>query len=69
MQKTLVGTMASFVAKLNAKVQTSFVGRYFLLEERGSNFTTDLNGAFSTFMSMGKNTESRIFCFLITGNI
>ena len=56
MQKTLVGTMASFVAKLNAKVQTSFVGRYFLLEERGSNFTTELNGAFSTFMSMGKNT-------------
>jgi xanthine/uracil/vitamin C permease (AzgA family) len=46
--------MAAFIAKMNASVQNSFVGRFFLLEERGSNMTTELNGAFSTFMSMGK---------------
>lgn len=53
--------MAAFIAKMNASVQNSFVGRFFLLEERGSNMTTELNGAFSTFMSMGEYNADLVF--------
>jgi len=36
----------------NAAVNASFVGRFFKLEERGSNFTTEFKGAIATFMTL-----------------
>ncbi|KAI2488896.1 Permease family [Fragilaria crotonensis] len=44
--------MAAIIASINSSVQSSFVGRFFKMEERGTNFFTELNGACSTFMSM-----------------
>jgi AGZA family xanthine/uracil permease-like MFS transporter len=37
---------------LNNAVQGSFVGRFFKLEERKSNFTTEVRGATATFLTM-----------------
>ena len=45
--------MARYIASINNSVQGSFVGRFFKMEERGTTFFTELNGACSTFMSMG----------------
>jgi xanthine/uracil/vitamin C permease (AzgA family) len=42
-----------FIASLNASVENSIVGRYFKFKERETTFTIELNGALSTFMSMG----------------
>ena len=39
-------------AKVNDSIGNSFVGRYFKFEERGTNFTTELAGATSTFLTM-----------------
>lgn len=52
---TVFGTMKAMIAKMNAAVQNSFVGRFFQLEERGTTMTIELNGAVATFMSMGKD--------------
>jgi len=42
----------SFIARINDSFQYTYLGRYFKLEERGSDLTTELNGAVSTFLSM-----------------
>jgi len=43
-----MGFMNSFNEKFNA----SAAGKYFQLEKRGSNFTTELRGATATFLTM-----------------
>ena len=37
---------------LNTSVNKSFVGRYFEMEDRKTNFTTELRGAVATFLTM-----------------
>ena len=44
--------MPKFIENMNEKVQSSFIGKYFQLEERGSSFTTELAGATATFLTM-----------------
>ena len=44
--------MVSFVKKLDDAVQSSFLGKFFTLEERGTKFSTELQGAVATFMTM-----------------
>lgn len=41
-----------FVASLNDAVGTSFIGKFFQLNERGSTFSTELAGATATFLTM-----------------
>ncbi|KAJ0978411.1 hypothetical protein J5N97_013885 [Dioscorea zingiberensis] len=43
---------ASSVARLNAAVATSFIGRRFKLNERGTTFTTELRAGTATFLTM-----------------
>jgi AGZA family xanthine/uracil permease-like MFS transporter len=38
--------------KLNANVNASFIGKYFKMEERGTNFTTEFRGGVATFLTM-----------------
>ena len=38
--------------RFNARVENSFVGRYFELKDRGSSFTQEFRGAAATFLSM-----------------
>lgn len=45
-------TMPKFIENMNEKVGSSFIGKYFQLEERGSTFTTELAGATATFLTM-----------------
>jgi hypothetical protein len=45
---------AAFVDRINTAVNGSHVGRFFKMEERGTTMTRELNGAFSTFMSLGE---------------
>lgn len=45
--------MAGFFDRINASFQQTRVAKYFQLEERGSNLTTEFNGAIATFMTMG----------------
>jgi AGZA family xanthine/uracil permease-like MFS transporter len=40
------------VANMNESINASFVGRFFEMETRKTNFTTELRGAMATFMSM-----------------
>jgi adenine/guanine/hypoxanthine permease len=44
--------MAFFIKSINDAVKSSFVGRYFELEERKATFFGELRGATATFMSM-----------------
>jgi len=44
--------MVRALSAFNARVNASAFGRFFKLEERGSNFTTELKGATATFMTM-----------------
>ena len=44
--------MPKFIENMNEKVGSSFIGKYFQLEERGSTFTTELAGATATFLTM-----------------
>jgi hypothetical protein len=44
--------MRGCIQRFNARVNASAFGRFFQLEERGSNFTTELRGATATFMTM-----------------
>lgn len=37
---------------LNTSVNKSFVGRYFEMEDRNTNLTTELRGAVATFLTM-----------------
>jgi AGZA family xanthine/uracil permease-like MFS transporter len=39
-------------SKVNGAVNESFIGRFFEMKERNTNFTTELRGATATFMSM-----------------
>ena len=39
-------------AKVDQAVQTSRIGKFFELEARGTKFSTELQGAMATFMSM-----------------
>jgi AGZA family xanthine/uracil permease-like MFS transporter len=38
--------------RANEAVNQSFIGRYFEMKERNTNFTTEIRGATATFMSM-----------------
>uniref|UniRef100_A0A7S3QH40 Xanthine/uracil/vitamin C permease n=2 Tax=Chaetoceros debilis TaxID=122233 RepID=A0A7S3QH40_9STRA len=38
--------------KLNSSINASFIGRYFQMEERKTNFTTELAGATATFLTV-----------------
>lgn len=40
------------LASINTAVNGSFIGKFFKLEERGTNFFTELNGAIATFFSL-----------------
>jgi len=40
------------VDSINAAVNASFVGRYFEMEKRGTKFTTEFNGATTTFLAL-----------------
>ena len=37
---------------LNTAVNASFIGKYFQMEERNTNFTTELAGATATFLTL-----------------
>ena len=50
---------------LNESINASFIGRYFEMKERGTNFTTELAGATATFLTLGKNLISRFILFFI----
>jgi AGZA family xanthine/uracil permease-like MFS transporter len=50
-QQTCTTTMPLFDG-LNNAVQNSFVGRYFEMEDRKTNFTTEFRGATATFLTM-----------------
>ena len=41
-----------FIESINEKVESSFVGKYFQIKERGSSFSTELAGASATFLTM-----------------
>jgi AGZA family xanthine/uracil permease-like MFS transporter len=50
--ETISGGVKRVTDRINNGVQSSFVGKYFQMEERNTNFTTELKGATATFMTM-----------------
>jgi AGZA family xanthine/uracil permease-like MFS transporter len=44
--------MASCIAKIDNAVQSSFIGRFFEMDERKTTFSTEFKGATATFMTM-----------------
>mmetsp|Transcript_4894 Transcript_4894/g.5962 ORF Transcript_4894/g.5962 Transcript_4894/m.5962 type:complete len:539 (+) Transcript_4894:90-1706(+) len=44
--------MVAIIDNINSTVNDSFVGRFFEMKERNTNFTTELRGATATFLTM-----------------
>jgi adenine/guanine/hypoxanthine permease len=41
-----------FIEAMNERVDSSFIGKFFQIKERGSSFSTELAGATATFLTM-----------------
>lgn len=41
-----------FIEAMNERVESSFIGKFFQIKERGSSFSTELAGATATFLTM-----------------
>ena len=54
---------------LNDTIQGSFIGKFFQLEERKTDFTTELKGALATFLTMAYILAVKYVLVGLTGSL